>query len=563
MIFKSRIWNSVFLVRLALTLCFAALAITGWVDAAEPTQSERAALKELGKRIEGFVVWESNRTGEWELYRINTDGSDFKQLTQLAKNNRLPYKSYLRPRISPDSKTVLFGYGKRRAPVQVWIVSAQGGDARKLTVGNPLNWSPDGREIFFVRDYQVWRHDLASGKESLVHKARVPMRGNDGKMVGDIQPDLKAAVFRADKNEYFVFGKGEAVKRIDGCEPGFSPDGRYLYWVQGPKDFRLWNIANNKERQFFGQPPVKRWNYTYFPTVAADSRWLAYGASPGEHDHSTSDYEIYLQELKDWEPVGKPVRLSWHDRTDRWPDVFISTDKTPPDQPIYKAVVAEKKQPTADKADVKVLVLTGNGAGSVRGRATAEFLMLRKFGKVGKWRVAYQQTRDRSLAGLQDAQILWIGVDEMSKNGYRLSKKAEDRIKSFVQRGGIVIVTSQDSDPPGKLCGNGWIPEPIKGVEEAARRDFKPTKRAGDMFKRPNLVNPGTVRLDDTWTGWSKKYEVLATTNAGKNIALATLQYGKGMYLVTALHNETEAYAKDNAPLMENIIHFSVKRLKS
>jgi hypothetical protein len=251
-------------------------------------------------------------------------------------------------------------------------------------------------------------------------------------------------------------------------------------------------------------------------------------------------------------------------------------------QKVIRSALAGKKWAKASKGDVKVLVLTGNGARPVQGdaaaagtiKATAEFLTLRKFSKVGKWKISYQQTKDRNLSGLHEAQILWVGVDEMGRNGYRLKKKAEDRIKSFVRRGGVVIVASQDSDLPGKLCGSGWTPEPIRGVEEQARRDFKPTKRAGNIFKRPNSVKTGTVHLDDTWTGWSKKYKILATTNRGKNIALATLQYGKGMYLVTALHSETQASAKRNAPLtqasakrnaplMQNIIHFSVEWLKA
>ena len=240
-------------------------------------------------------------------------------------------------------------------------------------------------------------------------------------------------------------------------------------------------------------------------------------------------------------------------------------------QKVIRKTLAGEKWASAGKDDVKVLVLTGNGAPPLQGDGgevpqgaigTAEFLALRKFNRVGKWRVAYQETKDRNLSGLHNAQILWVGVDEIGKDGYHLNEKAEDRIKSFVRRGGVVIVSSQDSDP-GKLCGNGWIPEPIEGVEEDARRDFRPTEYAGDIFKSPSPINPGTVYLDDTWTGWSKKYEILATTNDGKNIALATLQYGEGMYLVTALQNETEENAKANAPLMENIIHFSVKRVKA
>lgn len=528
----------------------------------QPTRSEQMALKELSKRIKSFVIWESNRTGQWELYRINTDGSGFRKLTDLAKDNRLPYDSYLRSRISPNGKTVLFGYGRKRAPAEVWIVSSQGGKARKLTVGNPLNWSADGKTILFVRDNQVWCYELGSGKESLLYKTRVPVSGREGSMVGDIRTDLKAAVFRAKQNEYFVFGKNKTIKKTGGCEPGISANGQYLYWVEGPKNFRLWDIANNKESQLLGQPPTEHWNYTYFPTVSRDGRWLAYGASPSQHDHSTSDYEVFLQELKDWQPTGKPVRLSWDERTDRWPDVFTSYNGKPPAQPPRMEVATQEKPAPKTKSDFNVLVLTGNGSRTVQGKSTAESLVLKRFSKVGKWKIAYQETKDRNLPGLQNAQILWIGVDEIGKDGYHMSKKTEDKIKNFVRRGGVVIVGSQDSDPPGKPCGSGWIPEPIKGVEEAARRDFKPAKNAGQIFAQPNSVKSGTVRLDDTWSGWNGKYRVLATTNAGKNIALAMLPYGKGMYLVTAVHNETQAYAKDNAPLMENIMNFSVKWLK-
>jgi hypothetical protein len=275
------------------------------------------------KRVKGFVVWESNRTGQWELYRANTDGSGLKRLTQLAKIYRIPYDDYLRPRISPDGKTVLFGYGRRKAPVEVWIVPSNGGKSRKLTVGNPLNWSSDSKRIYFVRNRQIWQYELSTGKESLLNKVKVPVDGRSGNMVGDIRPDLKAAVFRTGKsNEYFVFGKGKTIKRMGGCEPAFSSDGRYIYWVQGPRDFRVWDSKSNKERTLLGKPPVKRWNYTYFPRVSSDNRWIVYGASPNQHNHSSSDYEIFLQELKNWRPVGKPIRLSRDKRTDRWGELW-------------------------------------------------------------------------------------------------------------------------------------------------------------------------------------------------------------------------------------------------
>lgn len=275
-------------------------------------------------QLQGFVVWESNRTGQWELYRANLDGSGSRQLTNLVKIYPLPYESYLRPRISPDGKTILFGYGKQKAPVEVWIISSDGGEPKKLTVGNPLNWSSDGKIIYFVKNSQVWQYEFNTGKESIVYQKNVPVDGRDGNMVGDIRPDLKAAVFRSPKaNEYFVFDKGETIKTTGGCEPSFNSDGSYMYWVQGPKDFRIWDIQNNKENQLLGTPSYEKWNYTYFPRVSQDGRWLVYGASPDQHDHNTSDYEIFIQELKNWQPVGKPRRISQDPKTDRWGTLWV------------------------------------------------------------------------------------------------------------------------------------------------------------------------------------------------------------------------------------------------
>ena len=70
----------------------------------------------------------------------------------------------------------------------------------------------------------------------------------------------------------------------------------------------------------------------------------------------------------------------------------------------------------------------------------------------------------------------------------------------------------------------------MKGVERPGRNDFKPTQAAGTLFSEPNEIQFGDVFLDDAWTKWGDKYTILATTNDGKEIAFATLEYGEGMY---------------------------------
>ena len=189
-------------------------------------------------------------------------------------------------------------------------------------------------------------------------------------------------------------------------------------------------------------------------------------------------------------------------------------------------------------------------------RSIAELDAVADFGFV------YHATTDRNLPTLSDADILWIGFRSLSEGRYRLNKAQEKRIKEFVKNGGIVIASGQDSDD-NRPCGSGWLPEPLIGVESPTRNDFQTTATAGELFKTPNRIRSGQLSLDDSWKGWNEKFEILATTNAGKEIVVAQLKYGKGMYLVTNLHNRSNANVSKNRRMLENLVHFAVRFLET
>lgn len=184
-------------------------------------------------------------------------------------------------------------------------------------------------------------------------------------------------------------------------------------------------------------------------------------------------------------------------------------------------------------------------------RAIAELDAVADFGFV------YHATGDRNLPTLREADILWLGFRALSEGRYRLNEKQENRIKEFVKNGGIVIASGQDSDD-NRPCETGWLPEPLNGVESPHRNDFKATDQAGELFNAPNRIRSGQLALDDTWNKWNEKYQVLATTNKGKEIVVAKLKYGKGMYLVTSLRNDRNAQVSKNRRMLENLVHFAV-----
>lgn len=81
------------------------------------------------------------------IYLASTDGS----VTPRAITNS--GKKDSRPRFSPNSKTILF-QSNRSGSMQIWSIEIDGGEARQLTTiateATQASWSPDGRSIAFA-----------------------------------------------------------------------------------------------------------------------------------------------------------------------------------------------------------------------------------------------------------------------------------------------------------------------------------------------------------------------------------------------------------------------------
>ena len=97
-----------------------------------------------GKWI-GFV---SDRNGDRQIYRINADGSNLKQLTKKGDN--------MNPAWSPDSQWIAFnsyqGPGHGAGNFLLYVMTADGGRLRKLAK-NALagcTWSPNGKQIAYA-----------------------------------------------------------------------------------------------------------------------------------------------------------------------------------------------------------------------------------------------------------------------------------------------------------------------------------------------------------------------------------------------------------------------------
>lgn len=206
-------------------------------------------------------------------------------------------------------------------------------------------------------------------------------------------------------------------------------------------------------------------------------------------------------------------------------------------------------------AELKFLMLAGN-------ISQAEFPVLQKFTKVGNQTLVYEQTKDRTLPGIEKANILWIGQGEICENAYFLDKATENKIKDFVNRGGIAISIGQDSDG-GRPCETGWFPAKVTGIERGGVEVFEITKapEVGDLFTKPNKV--AQIHFDDAWTQPDNSIILLATIAGGADVGIGLLRHGKGTYILTSIENENAGDVGVNTPIMENLIHYAVKLIEA
>ncbi|MGI8783934.1 MAG: hypothetical protein ACR2L2_09850 [Acidobacteriota bacterium] len=108
------------------------------------------------------IAFNSNRGGNWELYIMNPDGSNVRRLTRSGKGY-LPWS----PAWSPDGTKIAFISGPVRGPWRppadpwseghIYVMEADGSNPHLLPhspgeAADDLDWSRDGRKILFYSD---------------------------------------------------------------------------------------------------------------------------------------------------------------------------------------------------------------------------------------------------------------------------------------------------------------------------------------------------------------------------------------------------------------------------
>lgn len=313
-----------------MALCWRAAPLA----ADDPDAETRAAWRKLAELEQGFIVWESNRTGSWRLWRRDLDGKNLRQLSpeESGREHRCPH-------LSPDGTRLVYlslppegENGPPSSAMALHLINADGSGDRVLVASARSHAGGDRAAVWFdnqrleyVDDQGVTQElDLQSGKTTRLTANGRPKNGFLINAAKTHATDYPTTFLPYDRRKLSVVSRST----LPGCEPYFTHDGRWGFWMAGAGGpINRIELASEQTAAILNKddPRMPKGRaYLYFPMVSRDGRFLTFGASPNQHDHDKSDYDIFVARLDPsaLEVLDRPVRYSFDKGTDRYPDVF-------------------------------------------------------------------------------------------------------------------------------------------------------------------------------------------------------------------------------------------------
>jgi len=262
----------------------------------------------------GRIVFESNRNGPgiFEIYTMNSDGSDLRQVT-----NRRAYSRD--PSWSPDYRRIVFDSGPQDYDEEreIFIINADGTGLVQRTSNGVKDWdpswSPDGSRIAYVsyeRNWEIFSMNTSGGGR--VNLTNRPYRdwdpcwSPDGTKIAFSSEyggsDFHIWVMNADGSGQTQLTFGSSV---DDTDPSWSTDGtRIAFESDRDGDIEIWVISVDGSGAR---------NLTNNPSDEVDPSWMNGAERIVFGSYRSGNGEIYIMNS---DGSGVPQQLTNHPMTD-------------------------------------------------------------------------------------------------------------------------------------------------------------------------------------------------------------------------------------------------------
>jgi Tol biopolymer transport system component len=249
--------------------------------------------------FEGTLAFQSDRHGREDIFRITFNGAGRPTLRRLTNDPADDGG----PAWSPTGDRLAF-HSNRSGNYDLYLMDADGSNLRRLTdhpadEGQP-NWSPDGRWIAFEGERdgraEIYRLKVDSGRvRRLTHGLKLklgPAHAPDGRKIafmekGPITWQVALLDIASGETKTLTSGGGN-------CRPAWSPDGRLLAVVSTRQSRRadIWLMEVERDASWMLRTRPDAYNYD--PSFSPDGRAIAFATTLSRDQE---DWDIYLSDI--------------------------------------------------------------------------------------------------------------------------------------------------------------------------------------------------------------------------------------------------------------------------